>query len=430
MSLVLNVEILGEFKKLTSATQGAQSSLQGLQDRVGGIANNISRFVGALGITLGFTALIRGVQDAVAAASDLEQQFGALDAIFKGNSDEMKVFSKEMNEIGLSSAAAAKESAYLGSMLKGSGLSLEDTTDKTKDLVRLAGDLAATYGGPTADAVRAIGALMRGERDPIERYGVSLKQVDIDAQRLIDAKNGLVFASEKEANMNATLTLLYEKTTDAQGQAARESDSYAAKMAELQARMTDAQATIADALLPALVLVSEWFIDVLPDIQKFGEGLVGALDDPQVKTAILNMQTALGNLGLTIGTLFGSTETDEAKGFLNFWITLAGTIQLLANLLSALGAPVAAAFGNTKPMENWLDTLLNGALGIISSVTGLKAPVPIPPSTTSGTRPGTNIYNNISVKTDATAQEIANAINRANKASGTNIIRDTAIRRP
>jgi len=429
MSLVLNVEILGEFKKLTSATQGAQSSLQGLQDRVGRISTNISRFVGTLGITLGFTALIRGVQDAVDAASDLEQQFGALDAIFKENSDEMKVFSKEMNEIGLSSAQAAKESAYLGSMLKGSGLSLEDTTDKTKDLVKLAGDLAATYGGPTSDAVRAIGALMRGERDPIERYGVSLKQVDVNAQLLKQAKEGLVFASDKEAAMQATLTLLYEKTTDAQGQAARESDSYAAKMAELQARMTDAQATIADALLPALVLVSEWFIDVLPDIQKFGEGLVGALDDPEVKTAIKNMQTALGNLGLTIGTLFGSTETDEAKGFMNFWIVLTGIIETLANLLSGLGAPIAAAFGNTKPMENFLDSMLNGLLGIVSKITGLKAPVPIPPSTSSGTRPGTNIYNNISVKTDATAQEIANAINRANKASGTNIIRDTAIRR-
>jgi prophage DNA circulation protein len=133
---------------------------------------------------------------------------------------------------------------------------------------------------------------------------------------------------------------------------------------------------------------------------------------------------------LTIGTLFGSTETDEAKGFMNFWIVLTGIIETLANLLSGLGAPIAAAFGNTKPMENFLDSMLNGLLGIVGSITGLKAPMPTPPSTTSRTRPNTNIVNNISVKTDATAQEIANAINRANKASGTNIIRDTAIRFP
>jgi hypothetical protein len=329
-----------------------------------------------------------------------------------------------MNEIGLSSAQAAKESAYLGSMLKGSGLSLEDTTDKTKDLVRLAGDLAATYGGPTSDAVRAIGSLMRGERDPIERYGVSLKQVDINAQMLTDAKNGLVFATEKEAAMNATLTLLYQKTGDAQGQAAREADSFAAKTAELQARMTDAQATIADSLLPALVLVSEWFIDVLPEVQKFGEGLVLALDDPEVKKAITNMQTALGNLGLTIGTLFGSTETDEAKGFLNFWIMLAGAIQVIANLLSALGAPIAAAFGNTKPMENWLDTMFDAILGLIPGYTTNKAisnlqfePLTTPPNGFVSDKTAQVIIN--TYNSNITAQEIYDKIRRLNKSSGT-----------
>jgi hypothetical protein len=421
MSLVLNVEILGEFRKLTSATQGAQSTLQGLQDRVSGFATNINRLVGALGISLGFHALIRGAQDSVAAASDLEQQFGALDSIFKGNANEMKSFSKEMNSIGLSSAAAAKESAYLGSMLKGSGLSLEDTTDKTKDLVRLAGDLAATYGGPTSDAVRAIGALMRGERDPIERYGVSLKQVDINAKLAEMSMQGLTFANEKEAAMQATLTLLYEKTTDAQGQAARESDSYAAKIAELNARMTDAQATIGDALLPALVLVSEWFIDVLPDIERFGNGLVGALDDPQVKSSISTMQTSLGNLGLAIGALFGSTETDEAKGFLNFWIVLTGVITTLSNLLTGLVAPISAAFGNTKPMENYLDSLLNGVMGVVGAITGQKPLPPIPPSTSSGTKPSTGGARNITVNvnsTNATPQQIVQKIKQYESTTG------------
>jgi hypothetical protein len=135
------------------------------------------------------------------------------------------------------------------------------------------------------------------------------------------------------------------------------------------------------------------------------------------------MQDSLGNLGFTIGTLFGSTETDQAKGFMNFWIILTGIIEGLATALNALIAPVSSVFGNTKPMENWLDTMLNGLMGIIGGVFGLEAPMPVVPSTTSGTRPNTNIVNNIQVKTDATAQEIANAINRANKATGTNLIR-------
>jgi hypothetical protein len=208
----------------------------------------------------------------------------------------------------------------------------------------------------------------------------------------------------------------------------------AAATATSSERMTIAfgmiQESIGNVLMPAFDNLARWFVDIMPEIQSFLSGLVGALSDVRVSQSIESMQKALGNLGLTIGTLFGSTETDEAKGFMNFWIVLTGIIETLANLLSGLGAPIAAAFGNTKPMENFLDSMLNGLLGIVGSITGLKAPMPTPPSTTSGTRPNTNIVNNISVKTDATAQEIANAINRANKASGTNIIRDTAIRFP
>jgi hypothetical protein len=168
--------------------------------------------------------------------------------------------------------------------------------------------------------------------------------------------------------------------------------------------------------------VSEWFIDVLPDIQKFGEGLVGALDDPEVKTAIQNMQTALGNLGLTIGTLFGSTQTDEAKGFMNFWIVLTGIIETLANLLSGLGAPIAAAFGNTKPMENFLDSMLNGLLGIVSKITGLRAPVVTPPANPRQSDKAQNVTINVN-NGNVTAQQIANALNKANRVSGTNLIR-------
>ena len=110
-------------------------------------------------------------------------------------------------------------------------------------------------------------------------------------------------------------------------------------------------------------------------------------------------------------------------------IYLTGIIEGLATALNALIAPLASVFGNTKPMENWLDTMLNGLMGIIGAITGIQRLPPVPASTTSGTRPNTNVVNNINVRTNATAQEIANAVNRANKASGTNIIRDTAIRR-
>jgi hypothetical protein len=424
-TLALNVEILGEFKKLTQATQGAESSLKGLQDKVGGFATNITKIVGALGITLGFNALIQGAKDAVNAASDLEQQFGALDSIFKTSADEMQVFSKEMNEIGLSTADAARQSSLIGALLKGNGLTIEDTAEKTQDLVRLAGDLAATFGGPTSDAVAAISSLLRGERDPIERYGVSLKQLDVDARMLEDSKNGLVFASEKEASINATLALLYDKTTDAQGQAARESDSYAAVTARLNAKFEDMSAEIGMALLPVLTEFSEWLETpegeaklqaIVDGIVKIIEELIAAIEFvDQNKDWLVPMVIAIGAV---------TTAWNLATGALNAYKTAAGIAAVAgaagaagiagAGVLGAAGVGAAAGgfmqgqvVGQTANIYSG-GTRFEEGRGLFGGAFQTPAPV---------------INNNISVRTDATAKEIADAINRANKASGTNLIR-------
>jgi hypothetical protein len=420
-TLALNIEILGEFKKLTSATQGAENSLKGLQDKVGRFATNIGRIAGTLGVALGFRALINGAKETVEAASDLEQQYGALDSIFKGNAQEMKNFSLEMQTIGLSSADAARQSAYLGSMLKGAGFSVEDTTDKTKDLVRLAGDLAATYGGPTADAVGAIASLMRGERDPIERYGVSLKQVDINAKLAEEGLSGLTGAARKEAEMQAALTLLYEKTTDAQGQAARESETYAGVTGRLNASFTNLQAEIGEALLPVLSDLAGFMEDSIPKIQAFFEELL----DPT---------TELGEAWEDLGLIFGDTVDEfnnmlaafgagdiQFKDVLNFVSTLtAGFGQLfffvgqVAQIIGALVAlDIKKAFDLTAAYGSNYDAFVR------SQNLALNPPAkgPAVPSGFVSDRTQQVIIN--TYNSNITAQEIYDKIRRLNKASGT-----------
>jgi hypothetical protein len=421
-TLALNVEILGEFKKLTSATKGAEGSLKGLQDKVSGFSTNISRIVGALGITLGFSALIQGAKDSVEAASDLEQQFGALDSIFKGNADEMKLFSKEMNEIGLSSADAARQSSLIGALLKGNGLTIEDTAEKTKGLVQLAGDLAATFGGPTADAVSAISSLLKGERDPIERYGVSLKALDVEAQKLEDAKNGLVFASEKEADINATLTLLYQKTTDAQGQAARESESYAGVTGALTAKFTDMQAEIGQALLPVLSEFSAWLQTPEGEakLQEIVDGIVEIIENLiALVTWVDENQDWLVPMVVAIGTV--TTAWNVATAAVTGFKTAAG-LAAIAGVSTAVGAGTVGTLGIAGAGAAVGGFMQGETLGQQSRIYA-----------GSGFQQGGGLFgnafqspsvtNNISVKTDATAQEIADAINKANRASGTNLIR-------
>jgi len=425
MSLVLNVEILGEFKKLTSATTGAQNSLAGLQKKVSGISRGISRVVGTLGVTLGFAGIIQGAKSSVEAASDLEQQFGALDSIFKGNAGEMKVFAKEMNNIGLSSAEAARQSSLLGSLLKGSGLNIEQTTGKTKDLVKLAGDLAATFGGPTSDAVRAISSLLRGERDPIERYGVSLKQVDINAQMLKDAKNGLVFASDREAAIQATLTLLYDKTTDAQGQAARESDTYAGVTGALTAKFEDMQAQIGEALLPTLADFSKWLQTPEGEakLQEIVDGIVGIIEElvklvawvDKNKDWLVPMVVAIGTL-----TTAWNIATAAANGY--------KAAAVLAGAVGAIGAGVTAGLagvGAGAAVGGYIEGVAKGEQSKIYAGTGFQQGGKLLGDAFQ--QPKQNVTININ-KGNVTAKEIADAVNKGTKVGGAPILTGTALR--
>jgi phage-related protein len=184
----------------------------------------------------------------------------------------------------------------------------------------------------------------------------------------------------------------------------------------------EVQESIGTALMPAFDSLANWFVEVMPQIQTFLSGLVGALSDVRVSKSIESMQKALGNLGFTIGSLFGSTETDEAKGFMNFWIVLTGIIEALANALNALIAPISAAFGNTKPMESYLDGLLNGIMGIIGSVTGMQQLPAVPQNQGRSDQPRSGSTVNINVNsTNATPTQIVDKVRQYERQTGTRV---------
>lgn len=269
MSLVLNVEILGEFKKLTQATKGAETQLGKLNKSTQKIGNSINGTLAAIGVGFSLTAVIRGINDTLESASDLEQQFGALDSIFKDLAPSMQDFAMSLSPIGLSAADASRSMALLGSQLKGYGLPVDEAAKKTQELTLLAADLAATFGGTTYGAVESISALFRGEYDPIEKYGVAIKKSDVNARLAAQGLSELEGEALKQAEAQAALELLFLKTADAQGQAARESESYASQQAYLKAETENLKAEIGEALLPVMVELFKEIRDNLPEIKAF-----------------------------------------------------------------------------------------------------------------------------------------------------------------
>ncbi len=105
--LTLNVEILGEYRKLTQATKGASKQIEAMRDKFLKVGKAIGKTVATIGVGLG-AAVASQIKPAIDAASDLEQQFGALDSVFKDLAPGMQEFASNQYQIGLSTADASR----------------------------------------------------------------------------------------------------------------------------------------------------------------------------------------------------------------------------------------------------------------------------------------------------------------------------------
>ncbi|MCI7551650.1 MAG: hypothetical protein MSS97_04900, partial [Arcanobacterium sp.] len=245
------VKAMNNLKRVTGFT-----ALQKKAHQLGQTLLQVGKYAATAGAALG------GI--AVKAAADLEQSSGAVDKVFKNYADTVhKYASQAATSVGISANAYNELATLIGTQLKNGGTAMDQLAGKTDNLVKLGADLAAGFGGTTKDAVEALSSALKGERDPIERYGVSLTQAAIDAKAAEMGFTKVGGALSAEANQAATLALIMEQTADFHGQFASESDTLANRVQVLKAKLDDITATLGTYLLPAVTAVASWLADNL-----------------------------------------------------------------------------------------------------------------------------------------------------------------------
>lgn len=301
---VVKVSVVAETKNFSRAFKGLAKET-GLTN----LANAGKQAVTTLATVAaaGAAAIGAAGAKAVSAAADLEQSTGAIEAVFKSGADQMKAYADTAaSTVGLTKNEYQELGTLLGAQLKNGGTSIDQLAGKTNDLIGVAADLSAQFGGSTSDAVAALSSALKGERDPIERYGVSLKQASIDAKAAELGFQKVGGSFDNEAQQAATLALIMEQTADAHGAFARESDTlahqvqvlkahfgdFAAKAGTLVLPMVTALASAAlDHLVPALESLSTWAKDIaIPALQDFA-ARIQATVVPKIKQAAAVFQT-------------------------------------------------------------------------------------------------------------------------------------------
>jgi hypothetical protein len=248
-SAILSIKILSD---ASGAKRGLDSAASSMDKFKSGVRK------AAIPAALVGAAILKFGADAVQSASRTEQAMGGVDAVFGKNADTVKKWADSAaGSIGLAKSEYGELATLIGSQLSNAGLPLDVVTKKTKGLIDQGADLAAMFGGTTADAVGALSSAMKGEFDPLEKYGTSLSAAKIKAEMAAAGTDKLTGKAAAQAKTMATLKLITQQTAKAHGAAAREQDTAAARAQQLSASVENLKSDLGTALLPIVAAVGE-----------------------------------------------------------------------------------------------------------------------------------------------------------------------------
>ena len=316
MSLVLNVEILGEFKKLTEATKGSQKSLGGLESSAKSISKGINTALGAIGIGFSLNFLVDQFKESTKAAIE-DQKSKVL--LTKALKDNLKVTDQQVDSIEQFISKTQIATSVADDQLRPAFAKLAIGTKDTSEAMRLmniALDVSAGTGKNLDTVVQAMSRALSGSETALLRLVPSIKGAEDPMKAL-------------------------EETFKGAAEAAANTDPYA----RMQIIFGEMQEQIGTALLPILEDFSEWLAtpEGQEKLQEIVDGIVNMVTefsnfltylDQEVMPG-LEMLTGEQGIGAVVTAITGIvTAIGVAK--IAFALFTAGN-PVLAGILAGLG---------------------------------------------------------------------------------------------
>jgi phage-related protein len=268
----ISVSVIGDVKDINRKLGNVEKQLGGFGKKMSGLGKAMAGAFAAVGAVAVF-------KDIVSGASDAQQSLGATETVFGKFADTViKTSDQAAAKYGLSANSYRENANLIGSLFKNQGVAVSQLAGKTETMIAKASDLSATFGGSTKNAVEALSSAFKGEFDPLEKYGISLKQstVNAEAMRLANVKSAkdwgkLTLAQQKAYTQQATTNLINKQSADSTGAFAKETNTLAHQQQVLAAKVQNVKDKIGTALLPILTKIASFVSDtVLPKLEEFG----------------------------------------------------------------------------------------------------------------------------------------------------------------
>jgi len=314
----------------------AERGAKGLKNTMADVGRTAAGFLAANVVSAGFQKFQGFIRESIEASKNLGESQNAVTKVFGKSAGEIERFSQRAaKEVGLSARAFNEMATPLGAMLKNAGLGMGVVTDSTIDLTQRASDMASVFNTDVSTALEAIQAGLRGESDPLEKFGVGLSAVKVEAEAMAMSGKKNAKALTDQEKMLARVNLIMKQTKDTAGDFKDTSDGLANSTRIQAAQTEDLQAKIGTKMVPAMLA---W--------NKAKLALVKVLVD-----RVLPAMFALGGW------------IDRNRGLVQYYASIVGGV-LVAAFVAWAGAAAAAAVATIA--ATWPVIAIGAAIGLLA----------------------------------------------------------------
>jgi hypothetical protein len=269
----LVVEIVGDSSSLEKAFKSSASASNSL----GKTFVSLGKVAALAGAAIGVAAVV-GIKKSVEAASSLEESINAVNVVFGKASKQVLAFGRgAAQEVGLSMRQLNELVTPIGASLLNVGYSADEAAKASIDLTKRAADMASVFNTTVPEALQAIQSGLRGEADPLEKFGVGLTAVAVNAEAmslgLAKSEKALTAQDKAQARVN----LLMKQTQRLQGDFKNTSDSLANAQRIIGAEWENISASLGAKFLPVVARAASGVATFLGEFDK-AQGASAKLD--------------------------------------------------------------------------------------------------------------------------------------------------------
>jgi phage-related protein len=372
-SRALTLKLLADIDNFTKNINKADNEVTSFGDKI----KKFAKVAAAAFAVAGGVAIRFGV-DAVKSASDLSETIAKTGEIFGDSAGEVEAFAataaKRLGQTKQQALDAASTFAIFG---RSAGLAGKDLVKFSTDFTGLASDLASFNNTSPEDAINAIGSALRGEAEPLRRYGVllndaSLRQAALELGIISTTKNALT----PQQKVLAAQALIYQQTSLAQGDFERTSAGLANQQRILAAQIENVKTTIGMALLPIVLEMTTFFArNVLPIIEQLGNAFASDGED-SFRSKMSSVVDVIKRIVLPAfnGLIAGfdlirdaiQRNSDKLEPFFTLIKAIAGFI--VAYLAPAISQTLGVAF---KVVGTIISTVIDQFANFLSTLTSI-----------------------------------------------------------